>query len=175
MSVENIITSLFASIAKDNIDLANACKGDPFIDEAIKKYEDGPEEMFFSFGHKLDSLVDGVLLLANPEISSKEKFLFAKYDFVDSQLCKLFERVEGSACSADKSRTIIRLLVHHFKSGELIELNYSQEYTYHLPKKILRTHDEILSFFNGIFGLYYGNFEPYLNCLKEISLGAKEK
>jgi len=91
-------------------------------------------------------------------------FLYEKADFVEMHLKRRFDLIEGMPCCADKSRTILRALARHFadEAGRPIQFNYAQEVTYHLPQKILRTHDEIIAFFDALKGLYYGRFEPYV-------------
>lgn len=81
--------------------------------------------------------------------------------FVQVHLERLFERFEGSPCSADKARTILDALFSYYKDGEPIEFNYTQEYIFHLPKIILRSQDEIVDFYQAVIYLLYGSPERY--------------
>lgn len=103
-------------------------------------------------------------------------FLYEKADFVEMHLKRRFDHIEGMPCCADKARTVLRALARHFadEAGRPIQFNYAQEITYHLPQKILRTHDEIITFFNALKGLYYGRFEPYVALCAAQEKDAKE-
>lgn len=103
-------------------------------------------------------------------------FLYEKADFVEMHLKRRFDHIEGMPCCADKSRTVLRALARHFadETGRPIQFNYEQEITYYLPEKILRTHDEIIAFFDALKGLYYGRFEPYVALCAKQEENAKE-
>lgn len=89
-------------------------------------------------------------------------FLYQHGSYFKSHFCKLFEQYEGFSCSADKARTILRALESFFIIGKEIQFDYSGEYTYHLPKKILSNHKEILDFYYGLTYLYFGNPVKYI-------------
>lgn len=99
----------------------------------------------------------------NPDI----QFIHLNYQFVKSQFESLIVRREGSQSCADKSRTIINRLIKYYLTGERIEFDYDQKYTFHLPKVIFKTHDDILEFYKGIHRMYYGNPDEYLTVLKK--------
>lgn len=96
-------------------------------------------------------------------------FLYQHESYFKSHFCKLFEQYEGWGCSADKARTILRALERFFITGKEIQFDYSGEYTYHLPKKILSNHKEILDFYYGLTHLYFGNPFKYLELLANLA------
>lgn len=108
--------------------------------------------------------VDG-LLLAKLGGNSKAKFLFKHGDFIESHVRKAIERAEGFSCGADKTRTVMRTLASHLVDGIAIDHDYSGERKYHLPTAVLTNQVEVLSFFNGLHRLYYGDPVPYLSHL----------
>ncbi len=108
--------------------------------------------------------VDG-LLLAKLGGNSQAKFLFKHGDFIESHVRKAIERAEGFSCGADKTRTVLRSLARHLVDGIAIEHDYAGERTYHLPTKVLTNQVEILSYFNGLHRLYFGDPVPYLSHL----------
>ncbi|CEK42678.1 hypothetical protein PQBR44_0155 (plasmid) [Pseudomonas putida UWC1] len=108
--------------------------------------------------------VDG-LLLAKLGGNSSAKFLFKHGDFIESHVRKAIERSEGFSCGADKTRTVMRTLARHLVDGIAIDHDYSGERTYHLPTTVLTNQVEVLSFFNGLHRLYYGDPVPYLSHL----------
>ncbi len=93
-------------------------------------------------------------------------FIIQNQKFIEHNFARIIEEKEGSPCSADKSRTIMRSLLNHYKSGQKITFNYEQEYTYHLPKKVFKTHDHIIKFYEGLKFLWYGDNKKYLEALQ---------
>lgn len=97
------------------------------------------------------------------------EFLISKQDFVGRHLRNLFTDYEGSACCADKERTVMRALLRHFHSGKPIKFDYDAEYTYMLPEVVFREHDGVVDYFDAIYRLYYGNPKPYLAVMLDIA------
>lgn len=95
-------------------------------------------------------------------------FLIENYEFVERNFCSLFSEFEGSACSADKSRTVSRALFGHLLQGKPIEFDYGAQYVYHLPKAIFKDQQSIVDFFVALQGLYYGKPARYLDALSEL-------
>ncbi|MDB4726133.1 hypothetical protein OAF54_01760 [bacterium] len=102
-------------------------------------------------------------------------FILSHSSFIESNFKNLFEKYEGSSCCADKSRTIVKSLIHHFVTGEPIRFNYDQEYTYHLPKGMFRVHSEIIGFYKALKALHYGKFDKYITELGSIMQQASHK
>lgn len=96
-------------------------------------------------------------------------FLKEQREFIEHHLDYLFRTFEGNACSHDKTRTIMGRLERFFESGVEIEFNYKEEYTYHMPKIILTTHDEIIVAYHALEYLFYGNPKKYLPLITEYS------
>lgn len=112
-------------------------------------------------------------LLSRVTSSSEAQFLIENGEFVDRFFEKMFTRFEGMPCCADKSRTIIKALIRFYTTGKRIGFNYDGEYTYHLPTKIFKDHDQIVEYFRGIWGLYYGNHDNYIMAVGEVFKTAK--
>ncbi|MNV99606.1 hypothetical protein D3C71_1949910 [compost metagenome] len=85
----------------------------------------------------------------------------------------LFVDIEGSSCCADKERTVMRALIKHYHKGGRIEFNYGGEYTYHLPQIVLRDHESLVSYFEALYGLYYGNPKAYMLEMLKITQAAQ--
>ena len=83
-------------------------------------------------------------------------------------LKKMIETFEDWPCCADKSRTIMKGLLNYYKNNEEIIFDYKQQYTYHLPKILFKTHDQIIEFYEGVKGLYYGSLEKYLQAFVNV-------
>lgn len=137
------------------------------IKDLIKANVSTPEKFHYSFTYKIQRIIS-VLIKKDAVHQSELVFLYENYDMVNLHFQKLFQKYEGWACSADKSRTITCHLARFFRTGKYIEFDYSQEYTYHLPEKIFKTHDEIFTMFYGIWCFSIGNPIPYIENLKTL-------
>jgi hypothetical protein len=126
-----------------------------------------PEEFYFAVIHPYNDFVSGFI---KSEISSNKdvEFCLLHYNYIESSFCRFFQDFEGSPCCADKSRSIVKCLIDYFKNGNPIKFDYTQKYTYHLPEKILKTHEEIISMYEGLRDMYYGNNVKYAKALKNL-------
>ncbi len=68
----------------------------------------------------------------------------------------------------------VKALICFYTTGKKIEFNYDGEYTYHLPGKIFKDHDLIVEYFEGIWGLYYGNHNKYIVAVGKVIEIAKQ-
>lgn len=98
-------------------------------------------------------------------------FLFCQSRFIENHLTRLFQQYEGTAKSAEKSRTLLRALAHFFATGQPIQFDYSDQQNNPattLPETILTHHTAIYEFFEGLYRLHNGQPEMYLHQLGEI-------
>ena len=162
--IKYALESMYDSIEKDQVELYKKI----IEGSKIKIDPDDPETFYFSLIYGFDNFLRGLI---KHEISKNNEVLFIlkNYMYVNNHFEKMIISKEGTACCADKSRTIIRRLLKWYKSGEKIEFDYTGEYTFHLPKVIFKTHDEIIIFYEGIQHLYYGHPVKYLEALKQIT------
>lgn len=162
--IKDFLNSLSDSIEKEKIELF-----EKIIDSSQIKEYDTPDEFYYAILYPWNNFLKGFLkstIKANKDV----EFIFMNSKYIDRHFCNLFEKYEGSACCADKSRTIINSLLKYYSDGEKIVFNYDSEYTYHLPKKIFKSHDHIIQFYEGLKNLLYGNPQYYLEALKLILL-----
>ena len=161
-SIKSLLNSMVDGIGKENVELYQK-----LIEGSGFKKVENIEEFFFMLIYPHKQFLKGLI---DCEISKNNsvKFLYLNHEFIENNFVKIIQDVEGSACSADKSRTIINRLCNWFINGERIEWDYSGEYTYHLPKKVFTTHDEIIDFYKALENLYYGNYKSYLEALGKI-------
>ena len=160
--IKGFLSSMMDVIGAKNIELYNK-----IIDSGEIPRFDGPREFFFAVLYPWDNFIEGFVkseISPNPDVV----FIYRNSEFIDRHFCSLFEKIEGSAYSADKSRTIVKSLLDFYLNGNRIEFNYEGECTYHLPKKIFKDHDSIVSFYQGLKGLMYGRSVSYLQSLKEL-------
>lgn len=93
---------------------------------------------------------------------SEAGFLFEQHRYIVNHLTQIYVSFEGSVCSADKARWALRALARHFVEGLPIEVNLSQEYTFHLPERVLNTQDSLVKMFRALRRLHHGNPDLYL-------------
>ncbi len=164
------IKSLFDCLLSDSHK-----NGEELIKDIALEKGLSPENFHLQYLWPIEEGIDSMVTNYLSEFQSDSiNFIYLHYQFLESHLTELFSTYEGGACCADKSRTIINSLVKHYKTGENINFNYEQEYTYHLPKKILKTHDDIISMYRTLRSLYYGNGLAYFKEMKKTIDIAKE-
>ena len=132
-----------------------------------------PQTFWFHNVNNFNRYIEGLISTRFPK-SQNMSFLLRNYEFVEHHFCKLIIKEEGSSCSSDKSRTILKYLFDYFETGTVISFDYNQEYTYHLPKNILKTHEAIISCFEALHELYYGKPDKYLKILQKIIFARNE-
>lgn len=131
------------------------------------------EDFYYLFLYPTGRPLQGFLESEMPG-NHNAQFLFQHGEFIECHYRNLFERIEGSACCADKSRTIMRGLARFLLDGKEIVFDYTQEYTYHLPKKIFNNHKSIVDFFESIYALYYGKFDKFIFEIRNVIESAKK-
>ncbi len=164
--LESVINSIVSAASKENLDLFLALSSNKSIDKAVENVKrcDGGD-FYFGLTRPIEKVVDGLLSTVTENRSAK--FILKHYMFVEGHILTLIKQHEGNACSADKSRTIVRKALNFYINGKEIEFDYNAEYTYHLPKKIFKTHDEIVSFIDALNSLYHGRSILYIKYLAD--------
>ncbi|MBC8740474.1 hypothetical protein F6X40_27950 [Paraburkholderia sp. UCT31] len=166
--IKNVLEGLLAGIHADNEQLFDTVAATPVVKDAVGKVSEGDlDGFYFALLYPLSNMVDGLLERELP-LSREAQFLFKHSTFVESHFRRLIEKFEGSACCADKSRTILAKLLRFFNTGAEVSFDYTQKYTYHLPTKVFTTHHEILGFFAALQSLLFGRGEPYVAALGAI-------
>ena len=166
--LKDFLTSMSDSIEKEKIELFRK-----IIDSSeIKQYEN-PTEFFYAVLYPWDKFISGFLkstVKSNPDV----EFIWKNSEYINRHFRNLFEKYEGSACCADKSKNIVNSLLKYYNSGEKIEFNYASKYTYHLPKKIFKSQDHIVLFYEGLKSLLYGRPDKYIEALKVMTKVSKK-
>jgi hypothetical protein len=161
-SISNFLTSFSDSIGKENVELyQNLNKESHILD--VTDYE----EFFFGVLYPFKKYISGLI---TSEISDNKDviFILENSQFIEGHFQKMIKTYEDWPCCADKSRTIMKALLNYYKNDEEIVFNYDQQYTYHLPKILFKTHDQIIEFYEGVKGLYFGSLEKYLQAFVNV-------
>ncbi|WP_440880652.1 hypothetical protein [Tenacibaculum sp. C7A-26P2] len=164
----NFLDSIAGSIEQKEINLFKSI----IESSEITNFKDH-EEFFHGVLYPFDQFIRGFV---KSKIANNEDvvFIIKNQNYIEHNYARIIEQKEGSPCSADKSRTIIKCLLDYYKSGQEINFNYEQEYTYHLPKEVFKTHDHIIKFYEGLKHLWYGNNRKYLEALLIINESLKQ-
>ena len=165
--IKEVLNFMADSIEKSYIDFYKK-----LIDEkCFNKIED-VEDFYLGLIYPHEQFITGLI---KTEISKNNDVLFIlKHSrIIERNFRYWIAKIEGSACCADKTRTIMRRLVEFYKNDTKIEFDYSAEYTFHLPKVIFKTHESIIEFYEGVKSLNYGNPALYLNALKSLTINAQ--
>lgn len=117
--------------------------------------------------HPISRVIDGMLHNTLPG-NYLAQFLFKHPRYVADHFERVITLYEGRSSCADKSKAIVRALGLHYVDGKEIAWDYDQEYTFHLPKHVFKTEQEVLTFYEAIVNLYSGDPSPYLQALKLI-------
>jgi len=160
--IKEVLNNMLGSIEQDHIDLYGK-----LIDEKGFKNIESVDEFYYGIIYPHEKFLNGLI---KSEISKDNDVLFIlkRSRFIEQNFRYWIEKVEGSACCADKTKTILTRLIEFYKNGTKIEFDYSAEYTFHLPKTIFNNHELIIDFYDGLKRLYYGNPTVYLNSLKTL-------
>ena len=164
-SIKSVIEAMFANVLEENTQVYKHVKDNENIKEAVSTVKDGdPEGFFYSLIYPLDNFIEGLL---SHEIGANDKlqFLFMESQFIDIHFKHIIQVKEDWPCSADKSRSIIKRLAKWLLTGERIEFDYNADVTYHLPKTVFTTHEDIEEFFMALYRLCYGNSRDFVELM----------
>lgn len=151
-------------VLAENVDEASI----PEVLEALNKRD--PSRFQLLWAHEHQSMTNA-LLRKHLGGTGRVLFLFTEVDFVSRHLRKLFEKYEGSACCADKTRWCVVALARNLVDGKPVVVDRNQQYTFFLPERILSTEEQLLRAFDGLYRMYYGDVLPWLQLLADLQEG----
>lgn len=169
---DDALASVIAALAEGTRDedrvLMEALTGRvPSLSAAVQYAKDLDLPQLKRVLRPLDKVVDGVLQAAHPT-SHQARFICKHSSFVQSHFARVILQVEGNGCSTDKARAIVRKLLLFYTRGEHIQFDRTGTYTFFVPEKIFTTHEPIVSFFEGVYQMYYGQPGPYITALAQL-------
>ncbi|MDA8376103.1 MAG: hypothetical protein M0Z50_03315 [Planctomycetia bacterium] len=166
--LQSVLTAILDNADLNKIALFASLQSHPLLEKVQTFARDGDAERFrCALPYRLESLVDGLLQTVLPG-KREAHFILTKYQFIEANFKQIIAREEGFCCSADKSRTVLLRLLSYYLTGEEVVFDWKDEYTFGYPTKVFVTHHQIVSFFEALRSLYYGNPELYLKELQEI-------
>jgi len=166
--IANIFSAITNMADAEEDDAYAAVQAAPLFVDAVVYAKDRDFESFdLLFLNEVKKPIRG--LLNSISESDDFKFLMLYSQDIEPHFLHFITQFEGSACCADKSRTIISAMLHHFETGKEISFNYSGEYTYHLSQSIFTDHESIMSFYKGVRRLLItGNPANYLLAVQNM-------
>ncbi|MCC5610986.1 hypothetical protein LC612_30615 [Nostoc sp. CHAB 5834] len=166
--IASLMDALVNSFQSEQLEAADALAEQPLIKEAREALESHRLDYFWLSFHPLNQAIDGLIAQAYPQ-SRKAQYLARHYAFVSNHFRALIEQYEGSSCCADKTRTIIKAILRSLLTSQPIQFDYQQKYTFHLPERIFKTHEEIFEFFEALLRLQAGKSDLYLQFLLKFA------
>ncbi len=164
--IQDVIIAILGNVDGDKMALFASIQNHPLLQEAQAFARDGqPERFLYALPYPLERVVDGLLQTVLPG-KREVHFILRQYRFLNLHFQKVIQRREGFGCSGDKSRTILHRLLQYYMTGKEIVFDPNEDYTFGHPTTVFTTHQEIVTFFDGLYGLYYGNPELYVKALK---------
>lgn len=122
-----------------------------------------------SIGRELSKINQGIIATFSKNIKIIE--YFKTFELVEQNFRRFFEKIEGNFACADKTNFIMKSIFLKLLDDKDIILDYNQEYTYGLPKKIFNTEDKIMDFYESIQNLSYGEPVKYIKyCQTELEI-----
>lgn len=165
-AIQDVLRGILGAVAQKQSDAANRLSDLPAAQKAVDTAKDGDFEGFnFSVLHPIGEAIDGFLAAAIPT-SEAARFLMREQAFVERHFRRMIAQIEGSSCSADKAYAVMRGLFHFLVHGERIVFDASEQYTFHHPKVIFTTHEQIVGFFEALRELYYARPERYIRAVE---------
>ncbi len=144
------------------------------IDNSKIKEFNGPEEFYHVMIYPWDKFVSGFLKsCVHP--SNEVGFIYHQWNYLYNHFTELFRQFEGMVCCADKARTVLNKTLLFFTVGEKIKFDYEGEYTFHLPKRIFKEHEQIINYYEGLRDMFFGRPLKYLENLEQLAQYVKEK
>ena len=169
-----VVGSLLDAFESESVAAYKALAQKPEAQKALASIRSSDfDGFYFSLQYPFEQFIDGLLASEFPGDAHDARFIFRNSQFVDSHISRLIRETEGSVCSADKARTVMKSILCFLKTGKEISFDYTKEYTFHLPKKVFTEHAPTMQFFKALQNLYYGNSEPYLKALLAIKMDAE--
>lgn len=176
-SLKEVLTSFSSNYDNEAIRMSSLSEN--LIDYLLENYRS--KDCFSHLCSQLNFSQYGISLFLSKAILGKHEIfnlhkdktkllvsLIKNYQLIKSNLDSLFTKYETLTCSHDKTRTVLSSYFDYILFDKKIDFNYDQEYTYHLPKKVLKTHYEIIEYISSLYKFFNGNFDNYVKIINNF-------
>ncbi|WP_298706194.1 hypothetical protein [uncultured Variovorax sp.] len=165
--LSDVLAGMLQGIENDAEQLGAAIAHEPAFADALESARNRrPSHFHLQLIYPQEKVCQAVLNAAG--IPPKARWLFQNYQFAKLHVQRIIEMREGSQCCVDKARTILSAWLRFELTGVPIAFDYAGEYTFHLPTTVLSTHEEIVSFCEGLRRLHAGRPDQYLTSLRQL-------
>lgn len=173
-AIANVLGAMLQSLDDETATLGAELALDPRLADALEAARNlRPSHFHLHLVYRQERMSDAVLSAA--DVPHKARWLFKNYLFAKSHVQHVIEIREGSMCCVDKASTILSAWLHFELTGQRIAFDYDAQYTFHLPREVLCSHDEIVGFCEGLRMLHNGRPEQYLKSLRTLLSPADSK
>lgn len=161
-AIGQVLQSILASSAADAAASFEAvlCTGPAQVALAALQ-ADQLDRFYYPFVYPMRQAVKGMVRSVHPS-DNLAQFIVEHLDFVELQVKRFITDMEGMACCADKTRWVLRSYLRHSRTGTPIVADRAQQYTYHLPTRVLFTQDDIVEFLRAVMRLFYGHIDAFV-------------
>jgi len=169
--IQEVISSLINSITIEEKEESNQILRN--CSEKLKETNfnmNDPDEFNTIFMYPLKNALTtliGELQNIDSENSNYKKvvFVFANYQYLSSHIMRLIKQKCGFSCISDRIRHIIKIYLKSLLETDFVEEDFSEDHFW-IPK--FGTCKEWIEFCDGLYSLYYGSTEKYLNAYKVL-------
>ena len=159
--LKSVFLSLLSASERDSDDIYDSLKDDAFFREAAGFVKSRDiRRFYYSTLYPIKQLFAGFLKAELGVASEEVEFAFMNIQFVKLHFESIIVHTEGLSCSADKANFLLKSLIQYFLTGQEIVIDLDGEFTFHLPKKCFKSHDDVIAYFKAIMECYYGNIGP---------------
>lgn len=161
---ENIFTGILDSSQKEILERF------PELRKSLEELKDKDAE---EFNMELFYPLEGVIRSVIAEKMKKEAydkavssivFIYMNYHFIESHFEKFVTIKEGSACCADKSRWLTRVVARYFSEGKPIDMTIDDKCYW---KPHFWSAEQWIELFEALHNFYYGGFNEYMLFLQK--------
>lgn len=128
-----------------------------------------PEDYYLDVTHKFEVVIRDIISKElNKDVWGKETsailFLFLNYKYIENNILSFIYIKEGSTCSVDKSRWLIKSLFNYYATNTPIDMTIDDKCYW---KPGFWTADQWIELFNVLISFHYGDFNRYMFFLKK--------
>lgn len=134
-----------------------------------------PDNLFFTLlypqGKAIGAALTQIKALSN-EVRYKYVDVFTNYQFYENHIEKLCTHYEGSACCADKSRTIVGRYLNFIRTGDKGNWEVDNDKCYWLPR--FGTQDQWYALMDGLYEFCFGKIENFVVAYNNLIVAAHD-